>query len=423
MRDRDSRREGAQLETETPITGNSRPRKEKSEKSFKFHNFSKMLAAAALPALSATGGGIFGTGFDLSGPESVAEALGLLAIIVAVHEAGHFAAARLQGIHVKRFSIGFGPVVAKYQGPKVEYAVRALPLGGYVAFPDDDPESEYADDDPDLLKNRPISQRVIVISAGVIANFIFAFGILFAQVSTVGVGSPEFLPGVKVAEVIRSSAAERSGIRGGDIITAVNEAPLPADRAEVDRLVRQIKRSDGIPMSFRIERAGEAFKINAIPELAEDGYGRMGMQLVSNAKINRERARSPGEAAAKAFREELAMVRGVSKGLYQIFANFQQKSQEVSGPVAIVAVGAEVARNDASGLFQFAALVNVNLGVVNLLPLPGLDGGYLALAAVEAARGEKLKREVEGAIQGGGFLILLTSGVILILRDAVNLLN
>ncbi len=112
-------------------------------------------------------------------------AIGVLAAIVAVHEAGHFFAARSQGIHVSKFAIGFGPPLIKYQGPEVEYSLRAVPLGGFVAFPDEDADCPYPPDDPDLLKNRPILDRAIVITAGVIANAIFAFSLLFTQVSVV----------------------------------------------------------------------------------------------------------------------------------------------------------------------------------------------------------------------------------------------
>ncbi|MDX2216564.1 MAG: RIP metalloprotease RseP, partial [Oculatellaceae cyanobacterium bins.114] len=110
-----------------------------------------------------------------------------LAILIVVHEMGHFFAARLQGIHVNRFSIGFGPVLWKYQGPQTEYALRAIPLGGFVGFPDDDPDSEIPPNDPDLLKNRPILDRAIVISAGVIANLVFAYLIYVTQFTAVGV--------------------------------------------------------------------------------------------------------------------------------------------------------------------------------------------------------------------------------------------
>lgn len=106
----------------------------------------------------------------------------VLGLLIVVHELGHFLAARWQHIRVSRFSIGFGPVIARYQGPEVEYALRALPLGGYVGFPDDDPDSGISKDDPNLLKNRPILDRTIVLLAGVTANFVFGYLVLLALV-------------------------------------------------------------------------------------------------------------------------------------------------------------------------------------------------------------------------------------------------
>ena len=105
---------------------------------------------------------------------SVLAAIAVLALLIVVHELGHFAAARLQNIRVSRFSLGFGPVLWKYQRGETEYGLRAIPLGGYVGFPDDDPDSDIPADDPNLLRNRPLLDRAIVISAGVIAKLIFA---------------------------------------------------------------------------------------------------------------------------------------------------------------------------------------------------------------------------------------------------------
>ena len=122
-------------------------------------------------------------GFNLEGPGSVLQALAVLAVIVTVHECGHFFAARSLGMRVTKFSIGFGPTLWGFTGEKdgVEYALRAFPLGGYVGFPDDDPDSDIPADDPDLLRNRPLLERAAVISAGVVANAVFAYALLFTQ--------------------------------------------------------------------------------------------------------------------------------------------------------------------------------------------------------------------------------------------------
>ena len=112
----------------------------------------------------------------------------------------------------------------------------------------------------------------------------------------------------------------------------------------------------------------------------------------------------------------------VTHGLAEIVLNFENTVDQISGPVAIVAVGAQVARGDSAGIFQFASIININLAVVNLLPLPALDGGFLALLALEGVRGgKKLPVEVEQTIMGSGLLLLFASGVVLLVRDTLNL--
>ncbi|KAK9821093.1 hypothetical protein WJX81_001563 [Elliptochloris bilobata] len=369
-------------------------------------------------------GALAGTGFDASGPGSYAEALAVLATIVGIHEAGHFAAARLQGIHVTKFAIGFGPPLLRYQGERVEYSLRAIPLGGYVAFPDDDPEAAEAfpADDPDLLKNRSIPERALVISAGVLANCLFALAILTTQVSTVGVVESRFLTGVQVPEVAAASVAERAGLRSGDTILAVDGREVPASSTAVARVVRAIVNSPERTLDLTVRRpGGDTVHLPVTPALASDGGGRIGVQLSANAALSRRVAAGPGQALAMAAGEFRKLLNVVTTGLQQIVFNFAKTADAVSGPVAIVAVGAEVARADASGLFQFAAIVNINLAVVNLLPLPALDGGYLALLVVEAARGRKLPKTLEQTIMASGLLLLSGLGFFLILRDVGNL--
>jgi RIP metalloprotease RseP len=166
---------------------------------------------------------------------SVLAAIAVLAVLILVHELGHFVAARSQGILVNRFSLGFGPVIWKYQGPQTEYALRAFPLGGFVGFPDDEPDSEIPPNDPNLLRNRPILDRAIVISAGVIANLIFAYMLLVAQVSIVGIGQAS-QPGVLIQQLAPevSSVASQAGIKPGDVIVAANQRQFGTSLQEID---------------------------------------------------------------------------------------------------------------------------------------------------------------------------------------------
>ncbi|MCO5602498.1 hypothetical protein L7F22_056630 [Adiantum nelumboides] len=361
-------------------------------------------------------------GFNIEGPQSVVEALGVLAAIVTVHECGHFFAAYCQNIHISKFAIGFGPTLFKLQGKKVEYSLRAIPLGGFVGFPDDNPESDFAPDDPDLLKNRPILDRLIVTSAGVIANLTFAYFILFGQVLTSGLLQQEIYPGATVPEVISTSVAAKSGIQAGDIILGVNGEALPAGEKAVFDLIRTIKASPNRDLSFYISRKQEPLEIKVTPDKSVDGSGKIGVQLAPNARAVKVKAKDLAEATVRATKEFRRLFVTVTDGLKQVLLNFSQTADKISGPVAIVAVGAEVARTDVAGLSQFAAIVNINLAVVNILPLPALDGGYILLILLEALRGgKKLPDNVEQSIMSSGIVLLLAIGVFLMVRDALNL--
>eukprot|EP00897_Mesotaenium_endlicherianum_P002267 jgi/Mesen1/2068/ME000150S01149 len=307
-------------------------------------------------------------------------------------------------------------------GKTVEYTLRAIPLGGFVAFPDDDPESEIPQDDPNLLKNRPVLDRALVISAGVVANVLLAYTILFTQVNTVGLLQQAYRPGVNVPGVIAQSAAERAGVLAGDVILAVDGEKIQASDSAVVELVDTIKGSVGHKIKFTVQRGPDLVDIDVLADKTSDGMGKIGVQLAPNSKPYRLRAANVVEAAQLASEEFGRLLGNVTDGLKQLVLNFSQAANKISGPVAIVAVGAEVARNDVSGLFQFAAIVNINLAVVNSLPLPALDGGYLALLLVEAVRGgRKLPNNLEQGIMSSGVLLLLAVGMLLIVRDTLDL--
>ncbi|KAE9616805.1 putative S2P endopeptidase [Lupinus albus] len=365
-------------------------------------------------------------GFDygnFEGPQSVIEAVAVLTAIIVVHESGHFLAASLQGIHVSKFAIGFGPILAKFNANNVEYSIRAFPLGGFVGFPDNDPDSDIPADDKNLLKNRPILDRVIVVSAGVIANIIFAIVIVFVQVLAVGLPVQEVFPGVIVPEVKPFSAASRDGLLPGDVILEVNgnEFPKPGPNA-VSEVVDVIKKNPKRYVLLKVKRGEQNFEIGVTPDENYDGSGKIGVQLSPNVKIGKVKPNNIVEAVNFTGKEFWGLSSNVLDGLKQTFLNFSQTAGKVSGPVAIIAVGAEVARSNMDGLYQFAAILNINLAVINLLPLPALDGGTLALILIEAARGgRKLPLEVEQRIMSSGIMLVLLLGLFLIVRDTLNL--
>lgn len=354
---------------------------------------------------------------------SVLAAIAVLAVLIVVHELGHFIAARSQGIHVNRFSLGFGPILFKYQGAETEYAVRAFPLGGFVGFPDDDPDSKIPPNDPDLLRNRPILDRAIVISAGVIANLIFAYFLLVAQVGTVGVQQFDFQPGVRVPEVAAevSSAAAKAGVEAGDIIVAVDGKELGASESALPSLMQVIQARANQPLQLTIQRDNQTVSLNVTPEPGPEGKGRIGVQLAPNGKIERHRAPSIVAAFRSGAMEFQRILVLTGQGFLQLVGNFSQTASQVAGPVKIVEIGATIAQSNAANLFQFAALISINLAIINILPLPALDGGQLAFLLIEGVRGKPLPTRIQDGVMQTGLMVLLGLGIFLILRDTANL--
>jgi len=354
---------------------------------------------------------------------SILAAIAVLAILIVVHELGHFMAARLQGIYANRFSLGFGPILWKYQGPETEYAIRAFPLGGFVGFPDDDPDSDIPPDDPNLLRNRPVLDRAIVISAGVIANLIFAYFLLVTQAGTVGI--PGFNEaGVLIPQVAAESSAvaQKAGIKPGDVVLAIDGQDLGTGLEATESLKRTIQKSPNQPLDLTVQRNQKTLALTVKPEAGQDGKGRIGVQLAPNGTIVRKRSSNILEAFSTAAEEFERVALLIVQGFGQLISNFGETAGQVSGPVEIVRIGANVARSNLADLFQFAALISINLAVINILPLPALDGGQLAFLLIEGVRGKPLPLEFQQNIMQTGLVLLLGLGIFLIVRDTVNLI-
>lgn len=354
---------------------------------------------------------------------STLAAIGVLAVLIFVHELGHFLAARLQGIYANKFSLGFGPVLLKYQGKQTEYALRALPLGGFVGFPDDDPESDIPPNDPNLLRNRPILDRAIVISAGVISNLIFAYFLLVAQVGVTGVQEVIYHPGVVVSEIATdlSTAAGTAGIQPKDIVLAVNGTELGSSKSAIVNLMTEIHDHAKQPLTFQIQRGAETLNLQVTPDANAEGKGQIGVKLAPNADITLDRARNPLEALTKGAAEFERVAVLTVQGLAQLVTNFGETATQVAGPIKIVEIGSSIAANNIAGLLQFGALISINLAVMNILPLPALDGGQLAFLIAEAILGKPLPLKLQETVMQTGLFLLLGLGVFLVIRDTANL--
>lgn len=191
--------------------------------------------------------------------------LAVLALTILVHETGHYLAARSRGIRVQNFSIGFGPKLIgfKPRGSETEFTLRAIPLGGYVSFPnptkvDEETGEEIELKDPDLLPNRPVADRALVISAGVIANVILAWSSLFFSVTAFGLPSVQFQPGVLVSQLVDEAGnGAKAGIQKGDIILAIDGDKVSADGKAAANVAHTIRSSKGRTLRFELQRGND----------------------------------------------------------------------------------------------------------------------------------------------------------------------
>ena len=353
---------------------------------------------------------------------AVFASIAVLALLIVVHELGHFLAARLQHIHVNRFSIGFGPILWKYQGTQTEYAIRAFPLGGFVGFPDDDPDSEIPPDDANLLRNRPILDRAIVISAGVVANLMFAYLVLALQFGTVGVQSGfSYEAGVTIPQVVAESAAAEAGLKPMDVVVEAAGVRLPASQASLEQFKEIISDRPNRPLDLQILRGDRAIALRVTPRPDAEGKGLIGVRLLPNGKPTYRTAQNPVEVLSLAAEKFQSLFVGTVQGFVQLATNFQNTVGQVAGPVKIVEQGASLAKSDATNLFFFAAIISINLAIINILPLPALDGGQLLFLAVEGMRGKPIPTEIQDNVMQSGLLLLLGLGIFLIVRDTSQL--
>uniref|UniRef100_A0A6T8ITU7 PDZ domain-containing protein n=1 Tax=Hemiselmis andersenii TaxID=464988 RepID=A0A6T8ITU7_HEMAN len=394
---------------------------------------------AVVPALSPALQGIS------SGVGSLAGIL-VLGGVIAFHELGHFSAARIQGITVQDFSIGFGPKVLQFQDKEgISYSLRLLPLGGFVSFPEamSDEEKaemdeedrkdmaeavekgEYVDydiNDPDLLQNRPVAQRAFVLSAGVIFNMILSFGAILLTVTSGGVMEPILKPGVAVPAIVSpQGAGARYGLEAGDIVVAVNGEQLTEDASETSRLVSTIKKSAGKELNFDIVRNGEVYEVSVVPDKTKGGDGIIGVKLTSNIeKVTAVVPSNPIDALALTSKEFVRIFTETLTGFGKIVSNLGQYAGSMAGPVGVMQMGAEAGQQGA--LLTFAALISINLGIMNALPLPALDGGQMLFLIYEAAAGKPLERKTMSRINGTALTVLLGLSLLLLVGDVEKLI-
>ncbi len=350
---------------------------------------------------------------------NVLTSITVLGFLIFFHEMGHFLAAIFQGIYVDGFSIGFGPAILQKKYKDVTYSFRAFPLGGFVSFPDEE-INNIDPKDPNLLKNRPIIQRVIVISAGVFANLILAYTILILNVTTDGIPfDPE--PGILVLATQPEKAADLAGLKAGDKILKFESNTLGVGDQAVSALVKKIQTSSEKPILIKVEREGVFKDVTLIPKNIE-GKGTIGAQLQPNIRKETKKTKNIYELFKYTNNEFSSLLIKTIQGYKGLITNFSSTAQQLSGPVKIVEIGAQLSQQGGTGILLFAALISINLAVLNSLPLPLLDGGQLVFTLIEGLRGKPVPVKVQMVVTQSSFFLLVGLSVLLIIRDTSQLL-
>jgi membrane-associated protease RseP (regulator of RpoE activity) len=304
----------------------------------------RAVPSAALPALpvlaSSLAAGIAASAAKFA---PIGVSVVLLGSVVVWHEYGHLRAAQLQGIRVKNFSIGFGPTLFSFEGKNgTVYTLRLLPLGGFVSFPENKLVNEETgeltgelDSDPDLLQNRPILDRAIVISAGVVANVVMAWGALFLSSALVGQAVYNVSPGVVISSIVDANGAgAKSNLLPGDVVLAVDGVAVPSTLESATVVAGKIRRSGGHPMDFRLARGGKelnkSVRANYVPSTGESA---LGVQLIPNAAVTRQRPTSVPMAIRRTNEDFVRLSAQTWNGLKSLFTNFRESSSNLSGPI------------------------------------------------------------------------------------------
>lgn len=337
----------------------------------------------------------------------------ILTVVVFVHEAGHYLVARWNGVKVEVFSIGFGPEIWGWTTKSgTRWRVSALPLGGYVRmFGDADPASASGDGRPMTeaekavsFRHKRVGQRAAIVFAGPAANFLFAITGLAIMFMVLGQQVTEPVVGM----VHEGMPAAEAGLKAGDRVVAINGTKV--DRfQDIQRIVRlEIER----PLAIEVERDGTRLTVEARPRIIERKgmFGDMEKVPVLGISVDGSQTRivkhGPISAMALALRETETMVVSTFVGIGQMI-NGTRDSEELGGPIRIAKGAGEAAQGGFVSVVFYTILLSLNLGLINLFPIPVLDGGHLVFYAFEAILGRPLgEKAQEYGFRIGLFLVL-----------------
>jgi regulator of sigma E protease len=348
----------------------------------------------------------------------------ILTLLVFVHEFGHYFVARWNGVRVEVFSIGFGPeLFGRRDRAGTRWKFSAIPLGGYVKMlGDSNPGSAVAA--PPLVpserevafNNKSVGQRAAIVAAGPVANFVFAVIVLAILFMTFG---RPFTPPV-VGQVQPHSAAEAGGIRPGDVIEAIDGLAI----RRFEDVQQAVRLDPGKPMAIVVKRYGAKIALHVTPKRTEltDRFGNrfvVGLLGITHSGMDYVKL-APVAALAQAGAETWDLSVATIKGIWQIVIG-TRSSDELGGPLRIAQMSGEVAQQGLVATIWLLAVLSINLGLINLFPVPVLDGGHLLFYAAEAMRGKPLGPRAQEYGFRIGLALVLTLMVFATRNDLVHL--
>ncbi len=346
----------------------------------------------------------------------VISAVVVLGLLIFVHELGHFLFAKLFGVGVEKFSLGFGPKLVGKQFGETEYLVSAFPLGGYVKMVGESPDAELSDEDlPRSFMGKHPLKRIVIVAAGPVFNLLFAL-LLFISIYMIGVPAAT----TRIGEVVAGKPAAAAGVMVGDRVEAVNGR----DVSRWDEFSSMVADSKGAPLDIRVRRGGETILFRITPETRQ-GKNLFG-EKISYPAIG---VIAAGEMVTDRFPPGQAIIRGgeqcwkvINLTIVSILKMLERvvPLDTVGGPIMIAKMAGEQATAGGVSFLAFMALLSINLGVLNLLPVPILDGGHLFFFTWELIFRKPVSMRVREMAQQVGLVLLLSLMVLAFYNDIVR---
>lgn len=332
----------------------------------------------------------------------------IFGLLIFIHEGGHFLFARLFKVTVNEFSIGMGPKLISKKSKKsgIAYSLRAFPIGGFVSMAGEDEES----DDPNALGKKPVWQRIIIVAAGAVTNLVAGVLVMFILVfasTNVGIGS------TTVAEFRDGATSSATGLMTGDKIVEVQGRNVHI----ADELIYEIMRLGVEPVDLTVERDGKEIVLEDVqfPTTSSQGiaFGDADFYVYGQE-------RTFGNLMRHSFYKSTYTVRMIWESLYDLVSG-RYGIEAVSGPVGVTEALTEAAQTGAYSFIYLVVVISMNLGVVNLLPLPALDGGRLVFLIIEGIRRKPVSPKVENVIHTAGLAILMLLMIFICVKDVIKL--